>query len=149
VSGTCLGSDSSRTWPGGDCRRIAYDEDRVCVRKGRCACTLGGYSYRLRAVIDTECVAVRGKKKTWRGETCREGEGGKRSGKEAGAERGQTNECHCEVIVTAKLFNPSYSLTSARGVGELSRSPIKDSLRLIDRREEGIGGARRGQRTRG
>jgi len=51
-------------------------------------------------------------------------------------ERGQTNERHCEVIVTAKLFDPPYSLTSARGAGELSRSPMKDSLRLIGRREE-------------
>lgn len=53
VSGTYPGSGSSRTSLRRDCRCKVGDGAEVDVRISRCACTLRGHSYRLRAAIDT------------------------------------------------------------------------------------------------
>ena len=63
-----LGSGNSRTRLGQDCRCTGCDQADVDVRINRCACTLRGYNYKLRAVIDTKWM---------RKKTRRKGRGGK------------------------------------------------------------------------
>lgn len=54
VSDIFLGLNNNRTWLGQDCRCTGCDQADVDVRKYRRACTLKGYNYKLRAVIDTK-----------------------------------------------------------------------------------------------
>lgn len=97
---------------------MADDEARVDVRISRRACTLGENSYKLRAVIDTESVRVRRQQmyvgEETGGKICQARKGERERYRKQTQKGEQINES-LNVIVTEKLFNPSYPLTSARG----------------------------------
>lgn len=58
-----LGSGNNRTGLGQDCRCTGYDQVDVDVRINRCACTLRGHNYKLRAVIDTKWMRKQTRKR--------------------------------------------------------------------------------------